>query len=629
MQVKHKFSSILAVVLSGAMLLSACGQTAQSPAAPAPGASAVVSAPAGDAAMKDGTYTAVGAGFGGDIKMEITVVGGAITAATVLENSETPDVAAAALAKVPQAIVAKQSAEVDVVTGATLSSKGIIEAAQKAINQSKGIAEVAALPILENPDVIVVGGGVAGMMSALEAATNGAKVLLFEKTGKLGGTFGGSTLSGANTKMQQEAGIMDDTADKFFADFVRLNEGYKKLNPTVKYSWNESLGRYYAENSGPAVDWLDSLGVDMKDRKPSQPTLYEPLSIPRVYSGDRKAYSDVVFAELSKFVDMGQVSIVLKTTVTDLTMDGTTVTGVKTKNEAGEEKDYLAKATILCTGGYGHAPELVEKYNYKNFTTTAPAFATGDGFVMAEKAGGVLKNMDFLTAYAGGLKTPEDGITKRLSIRVKDFPNIIFVNAEGNRFVDELGPEDGTTYDEISSWWKKGEVYIVLDQGMVDSLKADKKSIISGDKEWKEFDDQLAKGNVLFGGATPTEAATKAGVNGANLEKTITRYNGFVKNGKDADFGRTRLMTEFTGGTYYIFKTTPYIMITAGGPDMNDKAEVLNASGAPILGLYQAGEIVGMANAYGRTTVGGVGNTGSIVWGKLAGGSAAKYALAK
>ena len=68
-------------------------------------------------------------------------------------------------------------------------------------------------------------------------------------------------------------------------------------------------------------------------------------------------------------------------------------------------------------------------------------------------------------------------------------------------------------------------------------------------------------------------------------------------------------------------------MITAGGPDMNDQGQVVNANGEAIPGLYQAGEIVGMANAFGRTTIGGVGNTGCLVWGRLAGSSAAAYAL--
>ena len=162
---------------------------------------------------------------------------------------------------------------------------------------------------------------------------------------------------------------------------------------------------------------------------------------------------------------------------------------------------------------------------------------------------------------------------------------------------------------------------------MVDDLKAQNKPIISGDTEWKNFDEQLANGTVLWSGSTIAEVAEKAGINGENLERTIEKYNEYAKNGYDEEFGRTRLMKEFTGGTYYIFETTPYIMITAGGPDMNDKGQVVNANGEAIPGLYQAGEIVGMANAFGRTTIGGVGNTGCLVWGRLAGGSAAEYAL--
>lgn len=113
------------------------------------------------------------------------------------------------------------------------------------------------------------------------------------------------------------------------------------------------------------------------------------------------------------------VEVLLNTKADELIMDGEAVVGVKTTNTDGVQMDYKAKATILCTGGYGYSEELVKKYNFQNFTTTAPSFATGDGFFMAEQAGGVHKNMDFLTAYAGGLKV-DDSLTKKLSIRVKD-----------------------------------------------------------------------------------------------------------------------------------------------------------------------------------------------------------------
>lgn len=610
---------LLAVLMSTMVIFSAftgCGKTESA---------------GNESSAVSGTFEGVGNSFGGEIKVSVTLADGKITEINVLEHKDTPGVSDPAMTGVPAAIIESQSTEVEVVAGASMSSKGIMEAVQNALDNASGVVKEEAA-LLENPDVLVVGGGMAGMVSAITAAENGAKVIIFEKTGKLGGTFGGSTLSGTNTKMQEENGITDDSPEKFFEDFIRLNEGHKKIYPDAEYTWNEDLGRYYAENSGAAVDWLDELGADMKDRAPSQPTLYEPLSVPRVYIGDRGSFEEVVTKELQKHIDAGSVSVALNTKGEELLMDGKDVVGVKVTKADGTEAEFKADSTILATGGYGHSEELVKKYNYQNFTTTCPEFVTGDGHIMAEKAGAYLRNMDFLTAYAGGLKNEENGLKKVDSIRVKDFPHIIFVNKDGERFVDELGNEDGSDYDKISSEWKKAEnntVYIMLDQAMVDSLKAQEKSIISSDKDWAKFDAQLAKGEVLFSGSTIEEVAEKAGINGENLAKTIEKYNGFVKNGVDEDFGRTRFMTEFTGGTYYIFETTPYLMITAGGPDMNDKGEVLNADGEPIKGLYQAGEIVGMANAFGRTTIGGVGNTGNIVWGKLAGSSAAEYSKSK
>lgn len=575
------------------------------------------------AELTDGVFEGTGTSFGGDLKVAVTVDGGKITKVEVLSHGDTAGVCDAAMEKVPAEIVEAQSADVDVVTGATFTSKGIMAAVKNAL----GLEEKAeqACPITD-PDVLVIGAGVAGMRTAIEACRNGAKVVILEKTDTVGGTIGGGTLIGINSKLQAEAGITDDP-ELLVEDVRRLNEGYRSRFPGVEYTWNENLTRYFAQHCGEEVDWVVDLGVQFaseKNRTPSQPTLYEPLSVDRISSCVRSSLTDVVYGELKKFIDAGQCCIMFEEPATDLIMDGEAVVGAKTA-----KADYYAKATVLCTGGYGRSEELITRYNFKNFTTTSYWFTTGDGMLMAEKAGAVLSNMDFLTAYAGGLKTPEGGLTRTMSIRVKDFPYLVFVNKDGERFVDELGKEDGSSYDEITSWWTKGDnkVYIMVDQGMVDDLKAQEKPIITGDKDWSKFEDQKAKGNILFSGSTIAEVAEKAGINAENLEKTIEKYNTYAEKGYDDDFGRTRLMKAFTGGTYYIFETTPYIMITEGGPLMNEKAQVVNASGAPIPGLYEAGEIVGTANAFGRTTIGGTGNTGNLVWGKLAGENAAKYAL--
>ena len=575
------------------------------------------------AELTDGVFEGTGTGFGGDLKVAVTVEGGKITKVEVLSHGDTAGVCDAALEKVPAEIVEAQSADVDVASGATFTSNGIMAAVKNALGLEEKTEQVCTI---SDPDVLVIGAGVAGMRTAIEACRNGAKVVVLEKTDKVGGTIGGGTLIGINSKLQAEAGITDDP-ELLVEDVRRLNEGYRSRFPDVEYTWNEDLTRYFAQHCGEEVDWIVDLGVEFaseKNRTPSQPTLYEPLSVDRVSSCVRSSLTDVVYGELKKFIDAGQCCIMYEEPATELIMDGKAVVGAKTA-----KADYYAKATVLCTGGYGHSEELVTRYNFKNFTTTSYWFTTGDGMLMAEKAGAVLSNMDFLTAYAGGLKTPEGGMTRTMSIRVKNFPYLVFVNKDGERFVDEMGKEDGSSYVEITSWWTKGDnkVYIMVDQGMVDDLKAQEKPIITGDKDWSKFEDQKAKGNILFSGSTIAEVAQKAGINAENLEKTIEKYNTYAEKGYDDDFGRTRLMKAFTGGTYYIFETTPYIMITEGGPLMNVKAQVLNADGDPIPGLYEAGEIIGTANAFGRTTIGGTGNTGNLVWGKLAGENAAKYAL--
>ena len=574
------------------------------------------------AEMADGVYEGAANGFGGELKVSVTVADGKIADIQVISHGETAGISDKALTETPAAIKAAQSTDVDLSTGATFTENAIKAAVEAAL----GLKEEEVLCTISDPDVLVIGAGIAGLRTAIEACRYGAKVVILEKTNTYGGTIGGGTLIGINSKLQAEYGIEDDY-DLLAQDVERLNAGYRGRNPGVEYTWNTELLDYFAHTCGSEVDYVVELGVQFASdasRRPSQPTLYEPLSVDRVSSCVRTSLTDVIYGDLKQYIDAGQCCIVYETPATDLIMDGAAVIGAKT-----DKGDFYAKSTVLCTGGYGRSEELVTRFNFKNFTTTSNWFTTGDGMLMAERAGGVLANMDFLTAYAGGLKTPEGGLTKTLSIRVKDFPYLVFVNAEGKRFVDELGKEDGSSYDEITSWWAKGDnkVYIMVDQAMVDDLKAQNKPIISSDNNWANFEDQLAKGNVLFGGSTIEEVAAKAGINAENLAKTIEKYNGYAEKGYDEEFGRTRLMKAFTGGTYYIFETTPYIMITEGGPLMNEKGQVINAEGEGIVGLYQAGEIVGTANVFGRTTIGGTGNTGNLVWGKLAGENAAKFAL--
>lgn len=579
-----------------------------------------------DAAVFEGSAN----GMGGKLTVAVTLDGEAITGVEVLSHSETPGISDPALNAIPAAIVAAQSAQVDAVAGATVTSDAIMEAVAQAIAVSEGAIvaeEEAVLP--EYADVVVVGYGFAGMNAALEAANCGAQVVILEKTEQRGGSLrlAGGTLSGAGTKIQAEAGI-EDSPELFYSEIVSRNEGIGG-----EANFLPEVSKYYCEHSGEAVDWLDSLGCDMGDRVAGQPSLYQPMKVARVYStGKSASYLEKVGELVDEKIADGSISVFFKTSAVELVQEADgSITGVVAVNEAGEEKTIKAGATILCTGGYGHGEEMLKKYNFTNVLTTAPASNTGDGLRMAVAAGAAVKNMDYCSTYAGGLYTSASGFVRSQYIRIKDFPYMIFVNAEGQRFCDELGNADGTDYDAITSWWKKGDntVYIVFDQAMIDALKAEEKPVINGDKDWAKFDAAVAAAESVFYGATLEEACAAAGVDAEGLAATIETYNGYVRDGVDAEFGRDRLMKEFTSEAYYICRTIPYVMITSGGPVMNDRCEILREDGSVIPGLYEAGEIHGNAAVIGHTTLGGVSNTNCVVFGKRAGSCAAEYALNK
>lgn len=583
-----------------------------------------------ESAWQDGVFTGAAAGMGGDVCVEVTISGGKIESVVVTDHKETAGISDPALETIPAAIVEAQSTDVDSVSGATITSDAIKAAVDAALLAAQGVEveEEEAKPVPESTDVVVVGYGFAGMNASLQAAKDGAHVVLLEKTEQRGGSMrlAGGTLSGAGTKMQAEAGI-EDSPELFYEEIVSRNAdigGEDNYLPDV--------AKYYCEHSGEAVDWLDSLGCDMGDRSVGQPSLYQPMKVARVYStGSSASYLEKVGELVDEQIELGNIEVFFNTSATDLlqTEEGV-VHGVTYTTEDGTEGSIEAGAVILCTGGYGHSEELLKEYNFQNVLTTAPASNTGDGLRMAVKAGAAVKNMDYCSTYAGGLYTSASGFVRSQNIRIKDFPYMIFVNAQGERFCDELGNADGSDYDAITSWWKKGDnvVYIVFDQAMIDQLHEDGMPVISGDTDWTKFDAAVESAESIFKGETLEEAAELAGVDAEGLAATIERYNGFVENGVDEDFGRTRLMKEFTGGPYYILRTIPYVMITSGGPVMNDKCEVLTEEGTPIPGLYQAGEIAGNAAVIGHTTLGGVSNTDCVVFGQRAGSCAAAYALA-
>ena len=590
--------SALAVCLMMTLALSACS---------GPSSSASI--------YKDGTYAGSAKGMNGDVTVEVKIASDKIESVIVTDHKETPGISDPAIETVPNAIVEKNSTEVDIVAGATFTSEAIINAVEQALEKASGKTvdenkedEKQTLAFTD-PDVIVIGGGFSGMNAALEASTNGAKVMLIEKNSDLGGSirYAGGTLSGAGTKMQEAAGI-EDTEENFIADIERMGGGINVPELTAKH----------VSKAAAAVDWMDSLGADFGDRIPTQPGSYDAFGIPREHrvSGKGQEMVAIVKPLLEEKVNEGVLEILLNTEVKDIIIEEGAVTGVILTDGT----EYRSKSVILATGGYGHNETMLHDYNFENVLTDAPEFVTGDGYTFALKAGAVLNNMDYLPAYAGGVPVSDTGFVHSVTANNTGYPNTIWVDAEGQRHMNEFENLDS----QKKAFWASAPhniVWMIFDQKVVDNQEP----ILKKDENWKMFNEELAKGEVVFKADSAEELAKLINMDTAALQATIDAYKEGIETGTDP-MGRTDERTPIDS-TLYAVKTIPYVMLTKGGPLMNTSAQTLDKDAQPIPGLFQCGELTGGANVGGGANIGGLANTSCIVWGKIAGINAANYAL--
>ncbi len=579
------------------------------------------------AAASADTYSATAKGFGGDVTVTLTIEDGKLVKVEAVGEKETNGIGSMAIEQLPEAMVARNSIEVDAVASATVTSKAVLAAAADALAQAgvtleaveaAPVEQEANKPAFENPDVIVLGAGFSGMNAALEAAVNGAKVYLIDKNNAMGGSirFAGGTTSAAGAKMQIEAGV-EDSPENFQADILRMGGGTNIPELTKKHT----------ECAAAAIDWLDSLGADFGDRQPKMSSSYDAFNVPREYrvTGGGTAMVALVKPLIEEQVAAGNIALMLETEVADIIVEDGAVRGVVLTDGT----EYRAPATVLATGGYGHNEELLHRYNYKNVLTMSPSFVTGDGYIFAEKAGATFNNMDYLPAYPGGV--PVGGFDVSCTANVK-YPGVIWVDNTGSRIVKEL---DSLDSERKAAYANAPEnlVYMILTQSMKDTQ--DPILSVGGgfsgkkDEGWTYFDQLLADGNCVYMGETLEELAEKAGIDAAGLAATVEAYNGYVDAGEDKDFGRAADTMVKLEGPFYALKTCPYVMLTKGGPVMNPDAQTLDAAGNPIPGLYQCGELTGGANVGGSANIGGLANTSCVVWGKIAGANAAAYALNK
>ena len=565
--------------------------------------------------LTDGTYTGTGKGMHSNIAVTVTVEGGAITSVTVDSQDETPGVSDPAFEQIPAAIVAAGNTDVDTVAGATLTSNGIIEAVNNALN---GTTEETSTELTIEPDMIVVGSGMAGLVATARGVELGLNVLVLEQSVRTGGCihYAGGTVSGAGFKIQKENGV-EDTPEAFYADIEALGgEG----------EFNEALAKRHTEEAGAAIDWLDEdLGVDFGDRSlvGGAYTAMQTLRVTRAlgsYSmGAANAYLDPLNERLEQAIADGKAQIMYNTKVTELLVEGDKCVGVK----AGD-LEFRAPSVVLATGGYSYNEDLLKMAGFENVISCAPSTSDGSGFLLAQAVGGVFDNMDEIVNYYGG-GIPTNGFDMYYQVN-NSYPGMIYVNAQGDR----VGAEESAT----SAMWygqEESKLYAVISSNMIDKEQAFIKhpmmnSAVLENNGWDKLEELAAEGNCVYKADTLEELAEMIGAE--NLTATVEAYNKDVAAGEDTAFGRSpESMVAFEEGPYYAVVTVPYVWSgTSGGVRANEDGYLQREDGSVITGLSLAGEILGPSNILGKINFGGINHSMCATWGIIATENAAELA---
>ena len=603
----------------------------------------------GKIASKGTASVGTAKGFGGDVTVTLTLADGKITGCTAEGKDETEGVGSTAIDQLPGAIAESGSIAVDGIAGATVTSNAIKEAAAAALtaaglNPADFQTAVAASgekaeDSTVEADVVIVGAGGAGMTAAITAANEGKSVVIVESQAMVGGNSVRATggMNAAKTVYQDEntfeqaAGVEKTLASA--AEKYADNETITALAATVAEQWaayqanptgyfdsvelmeldtmiggkginDPALVETLCEGTADAIDWLDENGITLHNVSSFGGASVKRIHRPVGDDGKVVSVGSYMIPRLQQACEKAGVQILLSTTAEEILTDGGKAVGIKATGAAGETVTINAKAVILASGGFGANLDMVVEYKpeLKGFMTTNAPGILGQGIAMAQAIGADTVDMDQIQIHPTVQYDSAALITEGLR-----GDGAILVNAEGKRFIDEVGTRDVVSAAEVAQ--TGGYSWLVVDQKM-----ADASSVIQG---------YIKKGYTVEG-KTYEELAEAMGVDSAAFAETMANWNQCVADKTDAEFGRTSFANPLDTAPYYAIKVTAGVHHTMGGLKIDTNTEVLDADGNAIPGLFAAGEITG--GVHGANRLGGNAVADFTVFGRIAGKAASDYA---
>ncbi len=484
-------------------------------------------------------------------------------------------------------------------------------------------------------DVLIVGAGLAGLAAGLTARQRGASVRVIERApqAERGGNtrFSNGAMRAVYAGVDDVAELVDDLGDaeRARADFgsYTREQYYDDLGRVTQYRTDPVMAELLVEESADTMRWLKSQGVgflplyEWQFKRPDGKIIFSGGSAVEI-----RGAGDGASAALFRAAEKAGIEIVYDTKALSLLTEGGTVTGARVR-QAGRDIDMPAKAVVLAAGGFEANPEMRTRYlgpGWELAKVRGSRFNTGDGLRMALDAGAMPAGHWSGCHSASWDLNAADANTLEFGTVWKrdDFIYGIMVNAAGERFVDEGSDTRALIYARMGR-------AILAQPGQVAWQIYDAKAapLIHGEYRVR----QAAK----FSGNTLEELAGKLdGIDRRALLATIAAFNKAVQQDVPLDHGnkdgrgtkglivpKSNWATVLDEPPFEAWAVTCGITFTFGGVKIDKGGQVIDVDGAPIAGLYAAGEMVG--GLFYFNYPGGSGLMSAAVFGRIAGASAA------
>lgn len=435
-------------------------------------------------------------------------------------------------------------------------------------------------------DLVVIGGGGAGLPAAVSAQENGvSRIIILEKRAVLGGNAARAWgLFATDSRVQKQA-LVEARSDDLFKTLINWSH----------WSINARMIRAFINKSAETVHWLEKKGIEFNLLR------YYPGQEPPVWHVPKGKGAQLVKVLGENCNDLG-IQLQLQTQCKKiLCSDEGNITGVIAE-KAGEEFTINTKSVIIATGGYAGNPELLKQYcsYYDEHIQCIGLPHTGDGLLMGREIGASTEGLGLLH-----LEWPHvHGDPKAVLTTLAREPYAVYINKMGERFIDES--QGLHAFVSANAVLRQPEKvgYILLDDRMIQSIE--KNGVILGRGKdralfrrgmpglQKELCNAAVTNNRVMISENWADLAGWIGAEPEVLKSNIDKYNKFCDSGYDQEFVKDpKYLVALSTGPFYAIKAELIFLQTVGGLKVNDRMEVLNHQNMPIPGLFAAGVDIG------------------------------------